>query len=82
MVLAILGQATYRRLFEARKSSKNIPASQAMNLLVIYSSALTRHPTGTPQFCPNQAPHLLLATLGQATYMKLEKAIQRILHHK
>ena len=62
LVLATLRQATYRRLYEARKSYKKNPASQEMDS----SSNL--------QFCPNQAPHLVLATIGQAKYRRLHEA--------
>ena len=61
MVLATLGQATYRRLHEARKSYSKNPTSQVMD----FSTNL--------QLCLNQAPHLLLATLGQATHMRLHE---------
>ena len=47
MVLATLGQATYRRLHEARKSCTKNPASQVMD----FSSNL--------QYCPNQGVSLI-----------------------
>ena len=62
LVLATLGQATYRRLHEAGKSYAKNLASQVMDF------------TSNLQFCPNQAPCIIPATLGQATYRRLHEA--------